>query len=215
MRRTFPASLFAGLLAIQGCGGDGAMSHRDPNDPTNWNLHREDIGDPEPPPDEGCVGEGYTKMSLQLVEELGLTVEEWRQVQFYAGGRVLIRRGADSTEVEVTEAHTIRRLDDKIVDEVLLECLTPGVLLEVDERGDTRSITVAFDPDAPESGLVFEASPEREDFCLAVSSPPERSVAYEGKAYEPVEVKSCLLIKTESAEDLRKQQRQLKGIQLE
>ncbi|MBI4955869.1 MAG: hypothetical protein HY908_27870, partial [Myxococcales bacterium] len=149
-------------------------------------------------------------LTRALLEEHSLTSEDIALLQLYVRSAVILRRELTEGTREVTPQHTLRIVDGRSYDEVLLADGTPGIGIRTTPQG----VFVNFDPEAPESGFAFESATD-DHFRLKVehdAGGQGPSASYEGETYRVVQGASAYLeIDAEKLQELTKRQRKLPG----
>lgn len=169
---------------------------------------------PPPPAPEASAardeGPRRAQLTRTLVDKHKLTQSELAELQLYVRGSIVLRREADAGMREITEDHTLRVVDDRTHDDIVVEAGTPGVFVSVQQQG----LLVNFDPDEPESGLVFEAR-RTDAYQLRIDNDPAFQggvVHYGGATYRVVQGTGATLeLDTERLDELTSQQRKLPG----
>jgi len=99
----------------------------------------------------------YVPYTLQLQEEYNLTDEEVRQLQFYISDEVMLEREIVDVDKRVSKEHRLKKIEDKLVDQIVFRPYTPGVALEL----MPNMLSVAFE----EQGyLKFKSEGEPEEY---------------------------------------------------
>jgi len=73
----------------------------------------------------------YVPYTIQLQEEYNLTDEEIMQLQFYISDKVILERELVEVDKKVSKEHRLKKIEDKLVDQVVFRSFTPGVAVEV------------------------------------------------------------------------------------
>jgi len=173
----------------------------------------------------------YVPYTLQLQEEYNLTDEEVKQLQFYVSDKVMLEREIVDVDKRVSKKHRLKKIEDKLVDQIVFRPFTPGVALEL----MPYMLRVAFEEDGY---LTFKSEGEPEDYFYFKSdrygdSIKEKVLSYcswfsliedeifsnglvtyninEYWVFFP-ETRPHLLVDEESLEKIKEQQRIVKGI---
>ena len=174
-----------------------------------------DSGDsrgPEHPKPSASVSEEAphrVALTADMIEKFAITDADLAQLQIYVDAKILLRRGAGAGGREITEQHTLRVLEGREYDEVVVGAGTPGVVT------DPGGVFVNFDPSQPDTGLIFE--PTKSGKFVLKSDPIEphsrtRVITYAGADYEVVSgAHAYLQIEKESLKQLEKRQHVLPG----
>jgi hypothetical protein len=167
---------------------------------------------PEHPQPSSSVSEEAPRrvaLTLDMIDKYQLTADDLTQLQVYVHGKILLRRGAGAGGREITEHHTLRVLEGREYDEVLVGSGTPGAVV------DPSQIFVNFDPGEPDAGLVFEPTDSGRFVLKSDEAEPRsktRIVEYAGADYEVVTGAATYLeIEKESLKELEKRQHVLPG----
>lgn len=76
----------------------------------------------------------------------GLDRDSIRAVQFYISDRIVLRRQLTDVEARVTSSHTLRRIDGKYVEELIIEPNTPCIVIATSPSEEV--LGVSFEPGA-------------------------------------------------------------------
>lgn len=120
-------------------------------------------------------------LTRRLLEDNKLTPEDVAELQLFLRGRVILRRETTAGAREITKQHTLKVVDGRSYDEVVIENGTPGVSRANDE------LRVNFDPDDAQSGLVFSTEDDGK-YKLSVDRKHGESAFYTPYANERYEV---------------------------
>ncbi|WP_437735205.1 DNA-directed RNA polymerase [Sorangium sp. So ce1335] len=116
----------------------------------------------------GC-GPRLVPFTHELRVQHGLTDRDVKNLQFYVSHEVALRRELTADRSEITSSHKLLLVSGKVIEEVVVEERTPGVV--VDARAGV--LAVSFEPGA---SLAFSAAPEPEPPApafLGFATPPE------------------------------------------
>ncbi|AUX39867.1 DNA-directed RNA polymerase [Sorangium cellulosum] len=118
----------------------------------------------------GC-GPRLVPFTHELRVQHNLSDRDVKNLQFYVSHRVALRRELESASSQITSSHKLLLVSGKIIEEVIVEDLTPGVAVAA--RGG--ALSVSFEPGA---SLTFSAGPEPEPAAPApqlsgFATPPE------------------------------------------
>ncbi|WP_437928999.1 DNA-directed RNA polymerase [Sorangium sp. So ce291] len=100
----------------------------------------------------GC-GPRLVPFTHELRVQHDLTDRDVKNLQFYLSHEVALRRELTSERSQITSSHKLLLVSGKVIEEVVVEERTPGVVI------DTRAgaLSVSFEPGA---SLAFSAAPE-------------------------------------------------------
>ncbi len=98
----------------------------------------------------------YVPFTLQLRNEYKLTDQEIKELQFYISDQVLLEREIVDVDKKISKEHILKKIEDKILDQVIFRSFTPGVAVDV----LPYALQVAFEQ---EGYLTFETDGELED----------------------------------------------------
>lgn len=98
----------------------------------------------------------YVPFTLELRNEYQLTDQEVRELQFYVSDRVILEREIVDIDKRVSKEHILKKIEDKILDQVVFRSFTPGVAVDV----LPYALQVAFEQ---QGYLTFETDGELED----------------------------------------------------
>lgn len=149
-------------------------------------------------------------VTQKLLDDNQLTPEDLQKLQLYLKGRIVLRRESGAGAREITEHHTLKVVDGKQIEEVVVEPGTPGIAL----AGAT--IRVNFDPEDPESGFDFDVDDEGR-IALHVDKAPDgpATVEYGGQTWDVVTGERARLeLEAEKLHDYVTNQRKLPGAKL-
>ena len=99
----------------------------------------------------------YVPYTLQLQEEYNLTDEEVMQLQFYVSDKVMLEREIIAVDKKVSKEHRLKKVEDKLVDQVVFRSLTPGIAVEL----LPYMLRVAFED---QGYITFKSEGEPEDY---------------------------------------------------
>ncbi|MDP8315534.1 MAG: hypothetical protein RAP70_10760 [Candidatus Celaenobacter antarcticus] len=99
----------------------------------------------------------YVPYTLQLQEEYNLTDEEVMQLQFYVSDKVMLEREIIDVDKKVSKEHRLKKVEDKLVDQVVFRSLTPGIAVEL----LPYMLRVAFED---QGYLTFKSEGEPENY---------------------------------------------------
>ena len=99
----------------------------------------------------------YVPYTLQLQEEYNLTDEEVMQLQFYVSDKVMLEREIIDVDKKVSKEHRLKKVEDKLVDQVVFRSLTPGIAVEL----LPYMLRVAFED---QGYITFKSEGEPEDY---------------------------------------------------
>jgi len=99
----------------------------------------------------------YVPYTLQLQEEYNLTDEEVMQLQFYVSDKVMLEREIIAVDKKVSKEHRLKKVEDKLVDQVVFRSLTPGIAVEL----LPYMLRVAFED---QGYLTFKSEGEPENY---------------------------------------------------
>jgi hypothetical protein len=174
-----------------------------------------DSPDPKTPDDHATepsdAAHHRLALTRALVEDNKLTPQDLVQLQLFVHGRIVLRRETTAGAHEVTKQHTLKVVDGRSWDEVVVDFGTPGVAI----LGD--GFRVNFDPDDPDNGFEFvEDSGGR--FKLAAEKRPgeaDVSLTYGPDRYDLVDGSGAFLeIEEERLHEYITHQRKLPGARL-
>ncbi|WP_437757348.1 DNA-directed RNA polymerase [Sorangium sp. So ce1389] len=111
----------------------------------------------------GC-GPRLVPFTHELRVQHDLTDRDVKNLQFYLSHEVALRRELTSERSQITSSHKLLLVSGKVIEEVVVEERTPGVV--VDARAGVLS--VSFEPGA---SLAFSAAPAPEPSAPAPSFP--------------------------------------------
>ena len=162
----------------------------------------------------GCAN--LAPFTHQLRTDCKLTEPELRNLQYYVSGPIVLRRAAAGIEAKVTPQHTLRVIDGKAVEEVVVDTATPGIV----EKVEDVALTVSFEAGGR---LVFVADPvtpasppARYRLRLDNSDAPTPEIQYQGKAFTlATPPTTYLLIDLDRLALLKKDSRTVPGRRLE
>ncbi|WP_437510213.1 DNA-directed RNA polymerase [Sorangium sp. So ce1099] len=100
----------------------------------------------------GC-GPRLVPFTHELRVQHDLTDRDVKNLQFYLSHEVALRRELTSERSQITSSHKLLLVSGKVIEEVVVEERTPGVV--VDARAG--ALSVSFEPGA---SLAFSAAPE-------------------------------------------------------
>lgn len=190
------SALFATALVLAACAGDT----QDPKTPA---------GDTHKPTPEDA--HARVMLTSKLLDDNKLTAEDVAQLQLFLRGRVVLRRETTAGAREITKQHTLKVVDGRSYDEIVIDSGTPGVSKATDE------LRVNFDPDDPDSGLVFTAD-DGGRFKLSVErkhGDPSFGTMYDDQRYEVIEGNGAYLeLEEEKLHAYITHQRKLPGTRL-
>ncbi|WP_438027389.1 DNA-directed RNA polymerase [Sorangium sp. So ce233] len=117
----------------------------------------------------GC-GPRLVPFTHELRVQHGLTDRDVKNLQFYVSHEVALRRELTADRSQITSSHKLLLVSGKVIEEVIVEERTPGVV--VDARAG--ALSVSFEPGA---SLAFSAAPEPDPATPApfpgFATPPE------------------------------------------
>lgn len=157
--------------------------------------------------------QGPRRMALtrDIIEENHLTAEEVAQLQLYLHGTIRLKRAIYAEAREITPEHTLKVVDGKSLDELVVESGTPGVNIARD------GMKINFDPNAGDEGFEFEEGPDGRYRFKYEKSPDghDAFLQYEGQDYALVDGKNSYLeIDTENLHNILSRERKLPGSKL-
>ena len=163
--------------------------------------------------DSSAANQGPRRLALtrDLIESNRLTPDEVAQLQLYLHGTIRLRREIYAEGRQVTPQHTLRIVDGRSYDELVIESGTPGVNIAHD------GVRVNFDPQTAQEGLVFdEAADGRYRFKReAGENGHDALVPYDGQDWAFVDGKTAYLeIDAENLHAVLSHERKLPGAKL-
>jgi hypothetical protein len=149
-------------------------------------------------------------VTKKLLEDNQLGPADLAQLQLYLKGRIVLRRESGAGTREITQQHTLKVVDGKTIEEVVVESGTPGISV------GTGALRVNFDPEEPDAGFDFDLDEEGR-ISLHFDTDPEgpHTVEYGGQVYDIVTGERARLeIEAEKLRDYVTNQRKLPGTKL-
>lgn len=98
----------------------------------------------------------YVPYTLELQQEYNLTQQEIMQLQFYVSDKVILEREIVDVDKRVTKEHRLKKIEDKLLDQIVFKSYTPGIAVEV----LPNMLQVAFEQ---QGYLTFKSEGEPED----------------------------------------------------
>ena len=184
-------ALASSLLLAAACAGD-APDPKTPAEherPAPENIHRR------------------LALTKGLIEDNKLTLQDVAQLQLYLHGRITLRRGATAEAREITKQHTLKVVDGRLYDEIVVDNGTPGVSIGGED------FRVNFDPKDPENGFAFDDEDGRY-MLIAERLPgaPALVVRYGTERYELIDGAGAYLeVEEEKLHDYITHQKKLPG----
>lgn len=190
----------------------------------------------------GCAA--YVPFTQELRNEHRLSNDDLKNLQFYNSHTITLRRELTKDSRQVTGSHKLLTIAGKLVEEVVIEEHTPGVIVKADsgrlrvsfEEGTFVEFAVRGDApiDQPVvQGPKFAEAPDAFPGNRPDSTPDalpiffgsgnywllpngESSIDFQGQIYQAVEdsLKAHLVISSESLEETEEQKTILKGRKL-
>ena len=170
-----------------------------------------DSPDPKTPaePERAAPENSHHRLALTkaLIDDNKLTPQDLTQLQLYLHGRVILRRETTVGAREITKQHTLRVVDGRSYDELLIDSGTPGVSL------GGEGLRVNFDPEDAQNGLTFDEGEGRYRLTIERKpGDPSIGVRYGADRYELVDgASSYLEVEEEKLHDYVTHQRKLPG----
>lgn len=125
---------------------------------------------------------------------LNLPASELEKVTFYAGANLLLERKLSSDEVAVRDHKVVTR-NGVVFEQVALDCLTPGRLVDKEWNSAEGSYTIHVSFEHGSRGLAYSPRPDNGGQYHLVAD--DNAVSYEGATYNlacsPSEPSGCSL----------------------
>ena len=151
-----------------------------------------------------------TPFTTSVQEQVGLSDEQLKQVQFYTSSPIVIYRQVTNSATEVISGE-IKMVDGRKIEEVVINSGTPGVLLDRTENG---KLVISF-----ESGnnrhLYFGENPKRGGVYSLMAKDWEAGakVEYDGKLYylKPTSTRTVLMVSMKNLKNYQVRSRKVSG----
>ncbi len=160
-----------------------------------------------------CASFEPIPFTQELIDQHRLTDTDVRNLQYFVDNPIVLRREVRDANREVVRGRLVTR-EGRLVDEVMVEPLTPGVSLEAEigvlEVSFERPTFLYFAPGRSGSMLTGQ-------YCLATTvshvSRDEVRIRFDGQLYDASEGyrTACLLVDARELNELERRRRILKG----
>jgi hypothetical protein len=156
----------------------------------------------------------FVPFTPELRKQYGLSDADVKNLQFYVSQKITLQHEMASGEKGITPGHSLRSVNNRQVEEVIVERKTPGIV----EKSDWQTLSVSF-----EEGARLQFSVKNNNavnyYCLSANKwvGNNGKLSYGTKEYMAVGQSSsaCLLIPFDSLNKLKKDSRSVKGRKLD
>lgn len=83
----------------------------------------------------------YKPFTKSMINEYNLTSEDMKGIQYFISDEVILNREMVAHDKEVTGKHTLKKVKDKLIEEIIFKEKTPGVLIS----SNPDKLNVAFE----------------------------------------------------------------------
>ena len=154
-----------------------------------------------------------TPFTNRLMEKYNWNDDELKRIQFYLSQDIILRRDVDKTGGTEFTKGSIKVVDGRKIEEVIIPKGTPGVLLF---RPSEKKFAISFEANDDQRFLMFGPNPKRGgEFVLLASEWEGRNaiVTYQGKEYitDVSAAWANLLVDLKKSRNLTLERRTVKG----
>lgn len=154
-----------------------------------------------------------TPFTSRLQEKYNWSEDELRRIQFYLSSDIILRRDVDKSGGTEFTKGSIKIVDGRKVEEIIIPRGTPGVLLF---KPSDKKFAISFEANNDQKFLMFGPNPKRGgEFVLLASEWEGRNaiVTYEGKEYvtDASAAWANLLVDLKKSRNLSLERRTVKG----
>lgn len=151
-----------------------------------------------------------TPFTTSVQEQIGLSDEQLKQVQFYNSSPIVIYRQVSNNATEVISGE-IKMVNGRKIEEVVINSGTPGVLLKQTEKG---KFVISFEA-GNNRHLYFGENPKRGGVysLMAKDWQEGAKVEYDGKLYriKPAGTRTILMVSMKNLRDYQVKSRKVSG----